>query len=46
MRSVGESFKMFVPFPISALRYVDKIKQLLLPLGILSSLLVLFPESV
>ena len=48
MRSVGfgEFFKTFTPSSISVLRSVEKIKQLLFPLGVVSSLLIIFPESV
>lgn len=48
MRSVGfgEFFKTFTPFPISALGSVEKIKQLPFPLGEVSSLLIISPESV
>ena len=47
MRSMGVKifFLIFMLFHISVLRYAVEIKQLLFLLGIVSSLLVLFPES-
>lgn len=48
MRSVGgeDLFLSFMLFRISVLRYAVKIKQLLFLLGVVSSLLVLFSDSI